>query len=169
MMAPDSSAGESEDEGDEQWDDEEDSDTDPIPISGALFDGDAEEEEDFDEAPSFTARPPTKKRKNGANSFSTKQFKKIDPSVQRQQKLPRGISVNRPLTKMQKKRADEAEQKANRGKGGAKVEGRARYEDLQANKDAKDVGGAKGGAGGGGQKGGDKKRGARGKGGKGKK
>ncbi|GAA5858089.1 hypothetical protein JCM8547_005648 [Rhodosporidiobolus lusitaniae] len=153
---------EEEDKDEEQqqqdWDDEDDSDLDPIPIEQAHL---------LDEDEPYSRPPPAKKpRKNNAAGFSTKQFKKIDPSVQRQAKPARGISVNRPLTKAQKKRAEEAEKKASGVKGskGAKVEGRARYEDLQANKEIQAGGGGAGGGGGGGEK---KKRGARGKGGKG--
>ncbi|GAA5833397.1 hypothetical protein JCM11251_003482 [Rhodosporidiobolus azoricus] len=158
-MARDSSAGESdkeeEDEGVEEWDDEDDSDTDPIPLSEAHL---------LDELPPPKAKPQQNKRRAGPASFSAKQFKRVDPSVQRQAIMPRGLRGERPQTKKQKQRAEEQEKRANRGKPGQpKVEGRARYEDLQANKEVR------AGAGGGGGGGDKKKRGARGKGGKGKK
>ncbi|GAA5887147.1 hypothetical protein JCM6882_009463 [Rhodosporidiobolus microsporus] len=155
QQAPDSSAGESDEEEDEdemeEWDEDDDSDTDPIPLSQAHL---------LDELPPPKPKQPQQKRRAGPASFSAKQFKRVDPAQQRQALPARGIALARGATKKEKKRAEEVERKANRGKKGQapKVEGRARYEDLQANKEA--------GAGGGGEK---KKRGARGKGGKGKK
>ncbi|GAA6024514.1 hypothetical protein JCM10207_000402 [Rhodosporidiobolus poonsookiae] len=144
QMAPDSSAGESEDEDDEMeaWDDEDDSDTDPIPVSQAHL---------LDELP---ARPPPSKkpRRAGPASFSQKGFKRVDAASQRQAKPARGIALARGPTKREKKRVEEQEKRANRGK--PKTEGRARYEDLQAGKE----GGGAGGGGGSGKGGAGEKR-----------
>ncbi|GAA5981810.1 hypothetical protein JCM11641_007432 [Rhodosporidiobolus odoratus] len=155
-MAPDSSAGESEEEQDEaMWDDEEDSDTDPIPLSEAHL---LDEEK-------YARPPPQKKRRAGPASFSTKQFKRVAETDQRKALPARGIALARGPTKKEKKREEDKEKRAQRGK--PKIEGRARYEDLQAGKES-GAGGAS--AGGGGQTGGEKKkRGARGKGKGGKK
>ncbi|BGP21124.1 hypothetical protein JCM10213_008963 [Rhodosporidiobolus nylandii] len=172
QMAPDSSAGESEgsdEEDDEQdWDEgDDDSDTTPIPLDQAHLLDDPNYESpvsDDDAAEDVRARPPPqKKRRNGAASFSQKQFKRVDPAQQRKALPARGIALPRGATKKERKRQEEQDKRAQRGK--PKTEGRARYEDLQAGKEG---GGA--GGGGGGQQGGEKKkRGARGKGGKGKK
>ncbi|GAA6043279.1 hypothetical protein JCM8097_003030 [Rhodosporidiobolus ruineniae] len=161
QMAPDSSAGESDDDEDEEqpdWDDDDDdSDTDPIPLSEAHL---------LDELPARPP-PPKKPRRNGAASFSQKQFKRVAAAEQRPALRARGIAVARGPTKKEKKRVEEAEKRANRGK--VKVEGRARYEDLQAGKEGGGGGAGGKGAAQGGQGGEKKKRGARGKGGKGKK